>query len=64
MHRFSMGTPPPTHLTPLYRSMAFLVADQQLTEELDPAVCAAAPEVPEDFLPATLACGVSTTLDP
>jgi hypothetical protein len=44
--------------------MAFLVADQQLTEELDPAVCAAAPEVPEDFLPGTLACGVSTTLDP
>jgi hypothetical protein len=52
------------HLTPLYRSMAFLVADQKLNEELDPAVCAAAPEVPDEFLPDTLACGVSTTLEP
>jgi hypothetical protein len=52
------------HLTPLYRSMAFLVADGKLTDALDPAVCEAEPEVPEDFLPGTLACGVSTTLEP
>jgi hypothetical protein len=52
------------HLTPLYRSMAFLVADQKLTEELDPGVCASTPEVPPTFLPEALVCGVSTTLEP
>lgn len=50
-------------LTPLYRSMAFLVEQGALTQELDPSVCAAEPQVPEDFL-GGLSCGVSTTLVP
>lgn len=50
-------------LTPLYRSMAFLVATKKLTTALDASVCATEPNVPESFLP-DAACGVSTTLVP
>jgi hypothetical protein len=52
------------HVTPLYRAMAYLVAEGVLTAELDPSVCATEPEVPESFLGGRLSCGVSTTLVP
>ena len=51
-------------LTPLYRSMAFLIDQGILKKDLKVAACAAEPEVPEDFLSEDLACGVSTTLVP
>lgn len=51
-------------LTPFYRQMAFLVSEGLLTEELEEAVCAQEPEVPADFLAASLTCGTSTTLVP
>jgi hypothetical protein len=51
-------------LTPLFRSMAYLVTEGLLTAELDPAVCASPPEVPDDFLSDPLTCGVSTLLVP
>ncbi len=51
-------------LTPLYRSMAFLIEQGLLTEDLDTAACAEEPEVPDDFLAEPLACGVSTALSP
>jgi hypothetical protein len=51
-------------LTPLYRSMAYLVASGALTAELDPGACALEPSVPDDFLNEPLDCGVSTTLVP
>jgi hypothetical protein len=51
-------------LTPLYRSMAFLIEQGAIGPDLDPAVCATAPVVPDDFLGEPLVCGVSTTLVP
>jgi hypothetical protein len=51
-------------LTPLYRSMAYLIAQGVLTDRLESAACAAQPEVPEDFMPDALVCGTSTTLVP
>jgi protein-tyrosine phosphatase len=51
-------------LTPLYRSMAYLVDQGVLTAELEAEACGAEPEVPEDFMSEPLACGVSTTLVP
>ncbi len=51
-------------LTPLFRSMAFLVDQGVLTADLDPAACAEEPDVPDEFLSEPLACGVSTTLLP
>lgn len=51
-------------LTPLYRSMAWLVDEGLLTAELDPAACAQEPVVPDDFLAEDLVCGTSTTLVP
>lgn len=51
-------------LTPLYRSMAYLVAEGILTDALEPEACAAAPSVPDDFMSEPLACGTSTTLVP
>ena len=51
-------------MTPLYRSMAYLVSQGILDSELDPEVCATEPTVPEDFLSGTLRCGVSTNLVP
>lgn len=51
-------------LTPLYRSMVFLIEEGKLTDELEASVCDAAPDVPEDFMAEPLSCGVSTTLVP
>ncbi len=51
-------------LTPLYRSMAYLVAQGILTGDLEAGACAAQPAVPDDFLAEPLACGTSTTLVP
>ncbi len=51
-------------LTPLYRSMAFLIQEGELTDELETAACDSAPNVPEDFMAEPLSCGVSTTLVP
>lgn len=51
-------------LSPLYRSMAYLVSEGALRTDLDPAVCATAPSVPADFMSEPLTCGVSTTLVP
>jgi hypothetical protein len=51
-------------LTPLYRSMAWLIAEGKLTAALETDVCEAQPDVPQDFMPESLACGVSTTLSP
>lgn len=50
-------------LTPLYRSMAFLVSTKKLTTALDASVCATEPVIPDTFLP-DASCGVSTTLLP
>ncbi len=49
---------------PFNRQMAFLVSEGLLTEELEEAVCAQEPEVPAEFLSASLTCGTSTTLVP
>jgi len=51
-------------VTPLYRSMAYLVHEGALDGELDPSVCAVEPTVPDEFLSEPLICGVSTTLVP
>ena len=51
-------------LTPLYRSMAFLIDEGLLTAELDASVCASEPELPADFEKEPFECGVSTTLVP
>jgi len=51
-------------LTPLYRSLAFLVQEGILTEDLETSACAAQPVVPEDFMSEPLTCGTSTTLVP
>lgn len=51
-------------LTPLYRSMAYLVDQGMLTQDLESAACAAEPEVPEDFMSESMVCGTSTTLVP
>jgi hypothetical protein len=51
-------------LTPLYRSMAYLVSTRALTAELDAAICATEPTVPDDFMSEPMICGVSTTLVP
>jgi hypothetical protein len=51
-------------LTPLYRSMVFLVHQGLLKADLDAAVCATEPEVPDEFMSEPLTCGVSTTLVP
>ena len=51
-------------LTPFYRSMAFLVSEGLLTEELQDSACAQQPEVPKEFMAEALTCGVSTTLVP
>jgi hypothetical protein len=50
-------------LTPLYRSMAFLIQEGKLTAELEESACATEPDVPDEFLD-DLACGTSTTLVP
>jgi len=51
-------------LTPLYRSMAFLIDQGVLKADLDTAACATEPEVPDDFMSEPMTCGVSTTLVP
>jgi protein-tyrosine phosphatase len=51
-------------LTPMYRSMAFLIDQGILTKDLNDAACATEPDVDDDFLSETLVCGVSTTLVP
>jgi hypothetical protein len=51
-------------LTPLYRSMAFLIQEGVLTEELEAAACETEPVVPEEFLADPLVCGTSTRLVP
>jgi hypothetical protein len=51
-------------LAPLYRSMAFLVAEGILTEDLEAEACEAQPDVPDDFMSEPLDCGTSTTLVP
>jgi protein-tyrosine phosphatase len=51
-------------LTPLYRKMAFLVAEGTLTEALEQEACATEPTIPDDFMSEPLACGTSTTLVP
>jgi hypothetical protein len=51
-------------LTPLYRQMAYLVKKGKLTKNLEASACAAEPEIPADFMPGPLKCGVSTTLVP
>mgnify|MGYP000614725282 CR=1 FL=1 len=51
-------------LTPLYRSMAFLISEGVLTGDLEAAACATEPNVPDDFMAEPLSCGTSTTLVP
>jgi hypothetical protein len=51
-------------LTPLYRSMTYLVHQGLLTADLDPAACAAEPQVPDELMSEPLECGVSTLLVP
>lgn len=51
-------------VTPLYRSMAYLVDQGALDADLDDAACTTEPSVPEDFLSGRLECGVSTALVP
>lgn len=51
-------------LTPLYRSMAFLIHEGALTDALEAGVCQKQPVVPADFMAEPLVCGTSTTLVP
>ncbi len=51
-------------LTPLYRSMAWLIQEGVLTDDLESEACGAQPEVPENFMVDPFTCGVSTTLRP
>jgi hypothetical protein len=51
-------------LSPLYRSMAYLISQGVLDAELDATVCETPPEVPGDFMSEPMTCGTSTTLVP
>jgi protein-tyrosine phosphatase len=51
-------------VTPMYRSMAYLVDQGTLDAELDDTACVTEPVVPDDYLSDPLVCGVSTALVP